>query len=117
MNFEEAVQAHVEWKTKLRAYLTKHDGSLKPAQIALDNQCALGKWIYGEAQKYKHIPEFATLKSEHAKFHQYTAQIVELVNTGEVKEAEAMLQAGSDYMKLSGSCVSLILQIKTKATA
>ena len=114
MNFEEAVQAHVDWKTKLRSHLTKKDTTLKPIQIASDKICALGQWIYGEGKKYNNLPEYKSLVETHAQFHIHTAQIVELINSGEVKKAEDMLQAGSDFMKLSGQCVNWILQIKNK---
>jgi hypothetical protein len=115
MDFDQAIQAHVEWKAKLRGYLAKADKSLKSSEVAKDDQCALGKWIYTEGVKYSHLPEFIMLKAEHLKFHQYTAQIVDLVNTGKVQQAETLLQAGSDFMKLSGNCVSLIMQVKQKA--
>lgn len=115
MDFDGAIQAHVEWKTKIRAYLLKRDGSLNAPLVSQDNQCALGKWLYGEGAKYSTIPEFNTLKTEHAKFHKFTAQIIELANAGKVQEANAMLQSGSEFMKLSANCVTLIMQLKQNA--
>jgi methyl-accepting chemotaxis protein len=117
MNFEEAVNAHVLWKSKLRAYLVKRDGSLKPDEILLDTHCALGKWIYSEAKKYSNLPEYAALKDVHAQFHKYTAQIVAMVDSGDVKKTEEMLGAGSEFMKLSGTCVRMIQQLKLKVEA
>ena len=117
MNFEDAVQAHVEWKSKLRGYLAKKDKSLKPEEVANDKHCPLGQWIYGEAKQYNQLAEYKSLVETHAQFHFHTAQIVDLVNTGDLKQAEAMLQAGSDFMKLSGQCVNWILQIKHKVSS
>jgi len=115
MDFDGAIAAHVEWKTKIRAYLMKRDGSFNASLVSQDNQCALGKWIYGEGAKYSSIPEFALLKMEHARFHECTGRIIAFIDAGKLKDAETMLLAGSEFMKLSGKCVSLILQVKQKA--
>lgn len=114
MNFDEAIQVHVEWKSKLRGYLAKRDGSLKSEQIAQDTNCALGQWINGEGKIYSNLPEYDTLKKVHIQFHQHTAQIVDMVNSGDVKKAEDMLAAGTEFMKLSGTCVNMIMQLKQK---
>jgi hypothetical protein len=114
MNFEEAVNVHVVWKSKLRAYLLKRDGSLKPEQVVKDSECDLGKWIYSDALKYKHYPEYAALKDVHAQFHKHTAQIIAMADSGDVKKTEDMLAAGSEFMKLSGSCVMMIQKLKNK---
>ncbi len=114
MNFEEAVNVHVQWKSKLRAYLLKRDGSLKPDQVLKDTECDLGKWIHSEAKKYSHLPEYASLKDVHAQFHKHTAQIIAMADSGDVKKTEDMLAAGSEFMKLSGSCVMMIQQLKNK---
>ena len=69
MDFDAAMNAHMDWKLKLRSYIARPDGSLNSATVAKDNECALGKWIYGEGKAYASIPEYSELKSEHAKFH------------------------------------------------
>jgi hypothetical protein len=51
MDFDEAIKAHSAWKFKLSGYLRKPDGSIKSADVVVDNKCALGQWIYGEGQK------------------------------------------------------------------
>ncbi|MDD5731246.1 MAG: CZB domain-containing protein [Candidatus Omnitrophica bacterium] len=114
MNFDDAIKAHVEWKSKLRAYLAKRDGSLKPEQIAQDKICPLGQWIHSEGKKYSAIPEYTSLKEAHLQFHQHTAQIVAMVNSGDIQQAETMLSAGSEFMRLSGTCVNMIMQLKQK---
>jgi hypothetical protein len=45
MDFDEAVGTHSKWKRKLRRYVAKHDGSLRPADVSLDHKCVLGQWI------------------------------------------------------------------------
>ncbi len=43
MDFDQAIAAHGEWKRKLSDYLSKPDGSLKPAAVSTDNNCPLGQ--------------------------------------------------------------------------
>ena len=69
MNFDEAIQAHAAWKVKLSAYLYKCDGSLKSADVRVDNRCPLGQWLHGEGKKYASLAEYQTLIKEHARFH------------------------------------------------
>lgn len=115
MDFDAAIQAHVEWKTKIRAYIMKRDGTVNSSIVRQDNQCALGKWIYGEGSRYSNLTEYATLKAVHAGFHHVTAQVIEMVNAGKVQQAIEMLKSGSEFMKLSSQCVTLIMQLRQKS--
>jgi len=45
MNFDNAIIAHTAWKSKLKGYLQKKDGSLNPDDIQSDKKCDLGQWI------------------------------------------------------------------------
>lgn len=115
MNFDDAVSAHVNWKMRLRSFI---DGisteKLDPTVIEKDNQCALGKWIYGEgAGMCKTASEFETLKSEHARFHKCAASIVRKVTSGDKGGATTALD-GNEYGQLSNKVVSLIMTLKKR---
>jgi len=114
MNFQDAVKAHQDWKTKLYTYLATPDASLKPEVVGVDNNCALGKWIYSEGAAFASLPEYVQLKSFHAKFHQCAGGIIAKINEGKLAEAEKALKAGGDYMNLSTEVVSLIRRIQEK---
>jgi len=60
-------------KVKLTDYIRKPDGSLKADVVCQDNQCALGKWIYGEGATFSKDPTFADLKKTYAEFHRCAA--------------------------------------------
>ena len=115
MNFDQAVNAHSAWKTKLRDYIAKHDGSLSAAAVATDNQCDLGKWIYGEGKAYERFPEYAKLKSEHAKFHKVVADVVQDVNAGKHIDEKAAMGPGSQFASLSSEVVLTIMNMKKAA--
>ncbi len=103
LNFDQAITAHSDWKRKLSSYLQKPNGSLKPADIALDNKCDLGKWIAGEGANFSNLTEFASLKAEHARFHKVAAAIVARADRGE-RVAEAALGATSECGDASFGC-------------
>ncbi|MEQ1555589.1 MAG: CZB domain-containing protein, partial [Gallionella sp.] len=52
LNFKTALEAHIKWKVRLMGAV---DGTgtevLDPRVVAVDNQCALGNWIYGQGGK------------------------------------------------------------------
>ncbi len=83
MDFDEAIAIHSKWKRKLREYLAKHDGSLRPADVAVDHKCTLGQWIYGEGASYFSVPEYTKLKYEHAHIHSLASELVRKANSGE----------------------------------
>lgn len=114
MNFDDAIKAHSAWKFKLQSYIQKPDGSLKPDSIALDNQCDLGKWIYGDGKSFSNLPDYEALRSEHAKFHKCASGIVRRADSGENVGDEIALGANSEFAKISGKVVSLIMEMKIK---
>lgn len=110
MNFLDAINAHVMWKQRLLKYL---DGTstedLNPDQITKDNLCMLGKWIYGNEDRYIKSPVFEDVRGKHAEFHQTAAQIVRLVNESRTKEAGELLHG--DYSHLSHNLQALIRKL------
>ncbi len=115
MDFDEAIKAHTAWKLKLSGYLRSPDGSLKAADIRLDNKCPLGQWIHGEGAKHSALPEFGTLKSEHAKFHVAAADVVTKADAGQNTSEDVALGSQSAFAKASQSVVTAIMSIRRKA--
>src|SRR5579864_7349373 len=99
MDFDQAIAAHGAWKLKLRDYLSKPNGSLKVAEISLDNKCPLGQWIYSEGSRYSKLPEYSTLKTEHAHFHKAAAEVVRKADSGQSVTEEMALGSSSEFAK------------------
>lgn len=114
MDFKGAIDAHVQWKLKLRAYSNAPDKSLDPTSVGLDNKCALGQWIHGEGKKFAALPEYIALKDEHAKFHKCAAEIIKKADAGKKDEALADINTG-DYAKVSNLVVQKIGALRLKA--
>jgi hypothetical protein len=115
MDFDAAIKAHSDWKFKLATYLKKPDGSLKAAEVCLDNKCPLGQWIYGEGAKFSTIPEYGVLKTEHAKFHKCAADVIKKADAGQSTTEEVALGSKSEFATTSSSVVSAIMKVKAKA--
>lgn len=116
MDFNQAIAAHAEWKIKLRLYLNGQ-GDLNPHVICQDNQCVLGKWIYGEGAGFSYLPEFDHLRHTHAQFHKCAAGIVDKINRGDRESATQALAPGSEFTQLSSEITVDLMKIKRAAVA
>lgn len=108
MNFEDAIKAHAEWKIKLGSYLKKPDGSLNPSVVEKDNQCELGKWIYGEGTKFRSLAEYTALKTDHAQFHQCAGAVIRKIDAKAGVSEDSLLGMNSEYSKASGKVLRAI---------
>lgn len=115
MDFDEAIKAHSAWKIKLSKYLRSPDGSLKSSEVQLDNKCDLGKWIYGEGAKWSSLPEYSTLKQEHAKFHKAASDVVKRADSGQDTSEDTSIGAKSEFASASSAVVTAIMMIRRKA--
>lgn len=110
MNFLDAINAHVMWKQRLQRYLDgTSDENLDPEHICQDNQCVLGKWIYGNMDRYNGSPIFSDVHGKHAEFHEIASKIVRLINTNHKRDAEVLLRG--DYSQLSHRLQALIRRL------
>ncbi|MDX2471858.1 MAG: CZB domain-containing protein [SAR324 cluster bacterium] len=109
MDFTEAIAAHSQWKVKLRMYLENNQGDYTVEEVACDDKCSLGKWIYGDGVAYKNAPAYEPLRNVHADFHVSTSKIIGQIQEGKKDEAKAALESGSPYVDLS---LQTIVQIR-----
>jgi methyl-accepting chemotaxis protein len=93
--------SHLDWRTKLRAVI---DGKYKPVpeiyQVAPDDQCAMGKWLYAPEQRaLQGRPEYASLLQHHRDFHLTAGQILLEYRNNKPADAERLLE--TDLRSLS----------------
>ncbi|HZW26662.1 MAG TPA: methyl-accepting chemotaxis protein [Gallionella sp.] len=110
-HFDDAVAAHIKWKVRLTQFI---DGTgtekLDSAVVCQDNQCALGKWIYGEGSKYQHIGHFDELRDRHALFHRCAGEVVKRVDNRDLNGARALLSG--EFVEASKKTVASIMALK-----
>ncbi len=116
LNFQDAVAAHQRWKARLQASI---DGTsqeqLDPAVVSRDDQCVLGKWLYGQgASVFGSKPVFGQLKEEHAQFHRFAGEILAAVQGGQKEEAQRKLGTAftQSSVKVLGLLANLFIEVK-----
>ena len=117
MDFDHAIAAHSAWKSKLAGYLKNPDHSIKAAEIALDDHCELGKWIAGEGKQFAKLPEYASVKSEHTRFHKAAAEVVHRADAGQKVSEEVVLGGKSEFASASAAVVRSIMALKAKVVS
>jgi hypothetical protein len=105
INIMDAINAHIKWKIRLDKYVTgTSEEQLDPKVICRDDQCVLGKWIHGPAQKHFQDDDgLNTLRQDHADFHVIAGKIVSSVQANDIASAETLLKG--DYMNASRKVV------------
>lgn len=115
MDLGSAIQAHGEWKLKLRTAIQKKE-RLDVAAIAVDNKCPLGQWLHGEAKaRYASMKSYQECVVRHAAFHKEASRVAEAINAADYATASAMLDAGTPYTAASGAVGSAIIGLKREA--
>lgn len=94
LNLRDVLNAHLAWNDRLKNFLEgKSDEKLDVQQIAPDNLCILGKWIYGPGEKqFNKLKEFNELKQTHTVFHRTAGQIVAEFGKGNTDTAVNLLR-------------------------
>lgn len=90
LDLSSAKSAHLNWKTRLRAFL---DGkaTLTEAEAVSHQQCAFGKWYYSEGLKqFGHIQELRDVEEPHAELHRIIKEIVQAMKSGDKAGAERL---------------------------
>ncbi|MDO9165485.1 MAG: methyl-accepting chemotaxis protein, partial [Rhodoferax sp.] len=112
INLDNAIQAHAEWRTKLRSAATRQE-KLDAETISRDDCCELGKWVHGAGQsKFGGKPTFVDLIHAHQEFHKEAGKVARAVNQGAGAGAEKMLESGTSFSRASSEVGRLIIQFK-----
>jgi methyl-accepting chemotaxis protein len=75
--------------------------AINPNIVANDDQCVLGKWLYGEGEKqFKNQPEFQKVVTSHSYFHRCAGHTLALALDGKNQEAATEITSG-EFAKAS----------------
>ncbi len=111
-DFDSAIEAHRQWKVKLRSAIAKHD-KLDADTICRDDQCPLGRWIHGPGgAQWGSRPLFSQLLNKHADFHQTAGEVARKINAGQYQDAEKLIGAGSHFSDISLEVTTLLSTAK-----
>ncbi len=88
-----AVAAHDEWNRRLTTAINLGSCTTAPTDIAVDDKCAFGQWLYGDDldDDLKAGKPYQVTKRLHADFHDVAARVAELAEAGKKGDAYALL--------------------------
>ena len=112
VDFSQMVLAHARWKTRLRDAI--QSGEAIDANLAgKDDQCEMGKWVYGEGATYASLPAYADLKAKHAKFHACVAEVLRQMRSSTAGESMKLIDpVGSEFGRCSVACINAIAALR-----
>ena len=103
------IAAHGMWKYRLNNAIESGRSDFRPEVVARDDQCPLGKWLYGDARaQLGGTAEFERIKELHASFHRGAASVLELAISGDRNRAQEQLGSGSQFLRVSATLVQLL---------
>ncbi len=102
----EAIVAHTAWKKRLRDIID----SGKNKYDADPKHCEFGQWLIEHADGllsiYEHYPQVVHL---HDQFHKEAEKIIQLALNGKQQQANAAVEYGSDFDKISTELVQALI--------
>ncbi|MCX2861270.1 methyl-accepting chemotaxis protein [Paucibacter sp. PLA-PC-4] len=111
-DFDGAINAHRQWKVKLRQAIAEH-GKLDAETICRDDRCPLGRWLHGDGgRRWRTRPSFVALVDKHAEFHRTAGEVARRINGGQYEQAERLIGSGSNFARISTEVSTLLTQAK-----
>ncbi len=111
-NFDQAIEAHRQWKVKLRQAIADH-AQLDADNICRDDRCPLGQWLHGPGgSTWGSRPLFVNLVDKHAEFHREAGNVARTINAQRYEDAERLVGSGSRFAHVSTEVATLLTQAK-----
>ena len=108
---DNAIVAHAAWKAKFRAFLSG-TLTLDPVVVEKHNGCDFGKWLEGAGRSHLQAAEYERLHKLHAEFHRVAAGVVRLKLGGDVKGAQAQVEASGAFSKASAALTREVVVVR-----
>ena len=88
-----ALVAHDAWNRRLTTAINLGNCETAPSDIAVDDKCAFGKWLYGPEldEETKAGKPYQVIRRLHAEFHDVAARVAALAEAGRKGDAYALL--------------------------
>lgn len=115
MYFDEAVGAHVRWKTGLRSLLDRTGDSVDGTDASSDSHRDLGRWIRSAGARWGSPEPQSTLPEAHARFHERAGRVVALTHEGRKADAEALLAPDGEFAHRADETVIALMGTQREA--
>jgi len=111
-DFDKAIEAHRQWKVKLRQAIAEH-AQLDADTVCRDDRCPLGQWLHGAGgAQWGSRPLFSHLVQKHAEFHTEAGGVARKINARQYEDAERLIGSGSRFAQVSTEVATLLTQAK-----
>ena len=111
-DFDQAIEAHRQWKVRLRKAIAERT-ALDAEAICRDDRCPLGQWLHGSGgQRWGSQPGFVALLEKHAEFHTVAGAVARQINAGAMDDAERKIGSGSRFAQVSTEVCTLLTRAK-----
>lgn len=119
MAFEEeindAIGAHSVWKMKLRTAIAVGKADANVHDVAKDDACAFGQWLYSPALSpaVRASSDYLAVRRLHADFHKCAAKVLECIRHADKAQANAQLEG--EYERVSNDLMAALRKWKRAA--
>ena len=101
MDFDAAMAAHTDWKVNLRVAL-ETKAVVDADRARSDCNCALGKWLHGEARaRWGADESYRQCVAAHREFHDAAGEVASTINSRAFDQAGRMLESGARFSAAS----------------
>ncbi|MDX2471136.1 MAG: CZB domain-containing protein [SAR324 cluster bacterium] len=109
-----AVGIHGLWKSRITDAINTGKSEWEPAFVTPCGNCDFGKWLDGLDEENK-TEEFQKVYAIHSDFHKEAGRILAMALDGKKSDAEAAVDEGSEYQKLTSSLTLAMMGWKRAA--
>lgn len=108
IDFSKAKMNHNSWITQLEQLLAGRELDVNRKTARDPRVCALGKWLYGDGQKYAHLESMQNLIKLHAAFHEVVGKTLDASDAKNNALAEQEHQRVIELSKRVTDLISLV---------
>ena len=102
-----AIQAHGQWKHRLRQAAINKEQDLPVALISRDDRCKFGRWLYNLPCHLRNSKEAQEVTRLHARFHRAAGAVARMIADGDYDQAISSLASGG-YPAVSKELVAAL---------
>lgn len=107
-----AIVTHSRWKLRLQNALETYSSEFEIDFVKSPHNCDFGKWLDAEKDHLNKFPEYAQVYDIHARVHQETEKVIQLLLDGHVADAKNAIATGSHFKIISSELTKIMTQWK-----
>lgn len=105
-----AIAAHSRWKFRLKELVESGRTDIDSATATRDDLCRLGKWLQSYEPMAIERGIYREVCTRHTSFHRAIGDVLQLATAGRRKDAEASMEIGSAFSKLSSELIASLME-------